>query len=197
MKLLQDFYAEYPVAVATMGRVPPVTDLPSLVAIRHLLPAFFLNRIAESGRAMGDYHCYGSYCEHDRSFAKVPWVTCRERRIALDARDGFHLTLLIREDMAGCWLSLNRGSLLHRQGVSPDAALASTQDACSRVLQLMEPPAGFVVGPIDLAASTPRGRHFEAGAAISRFYPAVLEISDAEFAADIHTLLECYHRIPD
>lgn len=196
MEALRDVHSEYRQTIEALRVVPLLTDLPCLVALRNILPAFFHRQIAASGRPHQDYRCFGSYCENDRAFAKVPWVACCHRDLAPAESGGFCIALLFREDMAGCWLSLNSGYAHYRQAIKADQAAQCPPIASTHVLsRLIAVPERFTIGPIDLAATTDFGRSYEAGAGVSRFYGAAQLPCEDELVKDFHDLLALYDRL--
>ncbi|MCJ2181021.1 MrcB family domain-containing protein [Novosphingobium album (ex Hu et al. 2023)] len=193
MKALEDILSGYRKTVSLLREVPFLTDIPCLIAARLILPGLLCHLVSESGRSRENYHCYGGYCEADRKFASMPWVACRVRNPTAKRQEGYVVGLMFREDMAGCWLSLNRGHEIYKQrrlGIQEDhdPGDAGTADLTS----IISVPAPWIAGPIDLAATTDLTRCHEAGAAISRYYDASQLPSEGEFQQAFLQLLDWY-----
>lgn len=196
MTPLREIYSGYRQTIAALREVPFLTDIPCLIAVRNLLPAFFWIQLSRSGRQADDYRCYGGYREPNGVFAKVPWVACRDRYLTPDVKDGYFVALLFREDMAGCWLSLNRGYMQFREAQSGDRSLpCPPQAGVCAFARLVAVPERFVIGPIDLGATTDFGRSYEIGAGISCFYAAENTPSEAELGADFLQFMDMYDRL--
>jgi 5-methylcytosine-specific restriction protein A len=196
MKPLHDIYSGYRQTAAELSCVPDLIDEPCLVAAKHVLPGFFLHQIEESGRGAGNYRCYGSYGEPYGPFADVPWIVCYKHSDLSTEKRAYVVAMLFRKDMTGCWLSLNQG---FTQGNEPQGihqvAGSEPLSGTSALTHLSAIPDQFVVGPIDLAATSTTGRRYEVGAGVSRFYSATAIPSETELAADFLQLLDLYDQI--
>ena len=198
MKPLQDVFSDYLKTVEALDSDPMITDLPCLVAIRHVLPGFFSSNIRESGRVYQQYQCFGGYTEPDLAFAKIPWIYCRDRCISSTIKDSFVIALLFREDFTGCWLSLSRGSAQYEDNFGLDSsARHQSQISTNALTRLIDIPVQFFVGPIDLGATTGFGMNHETGAGVSKFYSSALIPTEKAFAADFLHLLELYDRLAE
>lgn len=191
-----DVYSGYVQTAASLKRVPGAQSTPALGALKGSLPAYLLQQIGETGRDPEAFRCYGGYGEPNRTFAKVPWVAACKRSVARKVQEGYFIVLLFREDMAGCWLSLNQGYTQYQAAfVNDDMARRQSQVGARLLTRLIDIPAGFVEGPIDLVATTNLGRGYEAGAIVSRYYAAPDEPTEAAFSADFRRLLEILDRL--
>jgi len=123
----------------------------------------------------------------------MPRIVCRNRSSEGGRKAGYVIALVFREDMSGCWLSLNRGQEGYRQALlardfEPDAPDLGTGHF--KNLQVLPQP--WEVGPIDLVATTDFSRHHELGSAIARFYDAKKLPSEEEISSDFLQLLDWY-----
>ncbi|MBY3474088.1 DUF3578 domain-containing protein [Rhizobium laguerreae] len=192
MQLLNNIYAGYRASAKGLVRGNEVA--PALVAIKDHLPAFFHDQILATGRDDANYRCYGGFGEVNRNFAHIPWVACCRRNIARKVQDGYFVVLLFRQDMAGCWLSLNQGFTQYKEAfVDDQLARQQSRAGAQTLVRMIVPPEGFVIGPIDLGATSSLGRGYEAGAVISRYYAAGdPEIEQPRVEDDFRRLLALY-----
>lgn len=189
-------YLGYIPTAASLVTVPGIKSVPALVTIKDSLPNFLANQLAALGRNPEEYRCYGGYGEPNRTFAKVPWVACCRRSVTKSVKDGYFIVLLFREDMAGCWLSLNQGYTQYQKAFVNDAAARKqAQVGATALAHIIDVPAGYVVGPIELAASTSLGKGYESGAIISRYYSGDSEPTPEQLSDDFAKLMEIYDRL--
>ncbi len=193
MRALHDILSQYRETISCLQEVPYKHDIDCLISISHVLPGFLSHHLELNGKLSTDYHCFGSYCEADRNFARTPLVACRRRGTTKAKKGGYVVVLLFREDMAGCWLSINRGYEIYKRtmrGEQPvDCQIPLGANALPGLLTVPRP---WVMGPIDLGASTEFGRCHEAGAAISRYFDAAQLPEEADFAAAFLQMIEWY-----
>lgn len=114
-----------------------------------------------------------------------------KRSVSQKVQEGYFIVLLFREDMAGCWLSLNQGYTQYKAAFVNDGMARRQAQVGARILaHLIDIPPGFSEGPIDLVATTNLGRGYEAGAIVSRYYSAPNEPTEAALGSDFRRLLE-------
>lgn len=163
-------------------------------AIKKELPVFLQQQVSATKKSSLAYRCYGSFGEVNRNFAHIPWVACCRTDVAQNVMDGYFIVLLFRKDMTGCWLSLNQGFTQYRKNFGRNSqALRQAKLGAEILAQTVVIPEGFQRGPIELGAISALGRGYEAGAVISKFYPAANScLTELKFSEDFRTLLGIY-----
>ncbi|WP_080635872.1 MrcB family domain-containing protein [Rhizobium leguminosarum] len=194
MKLLDEVFAKYRNIANSLRSVPGESTEPALNALRRDLPLFLKTKIPPG--LQPSYRCYGGFGEPNRTFANVPWVAVCDRSVASSVRDGYFIVLLFRQDMAGCWLSLNQGFTQYKLAFRRDElARRQARNGAELLARMVEVPTGFVLGPIDLSATTDLGKGYEAGSVLSRFYGATEPLSEIELENDFVRLLDVYQKL--
>ncbi|MGY5801836.1 MrcB family domain-containing protein [Rhizobium sp. LEGMi12c] len=194
MKLLDEVFQDYRNIASALGSVPGMSAEPALTAIKHDLPLFFNARISPA--LQSSYRCYGGFGEPNRTFAKVPWVAVCHRSVAKSVKDGYFVVLLFRQDMAGCWLSLNQGFTQYKSAFRrDDLARRQARNGAELLAGMVDVPNGFTLGSIDLGATTDLGKGYESAAVLSRFYSASQPLPDRDFEDDFLQLLEAYDKL--
>lgn len=194
MKLFDEVFQNYRNIASTLGSVPGVSEEAALTAIKHDLPLFLSARISPA--LQSSYRCYGGFGEPNRTFAKVPWVAVCHRSVAKSVKDGYFVVLLFRQDMEGCWLSLNQGFTQYKDAFGRDDLARRQARVGAKVLAgMVDVPSGFTLGSIDLGATTALGKGYESGAILSRFYGASQPLPDSEFGHDFLQLFEAYDKL--
>ena len=164
--------------------------------IRVVLPDFFADALAQSGRAPNLYKVYGGHGQVNFFYAKVPWVAALRLEITDSTQRGYYVVLLFREDMQGCALSLNQGYTRFQQTFGTDEiALRKIYESAATAATYLTLPADFVRGQIDLAASSELGRGYENGAITSKIYRRGDGTTEAQLAADFVVLLNAYDEL--
>lgn len=195
MNLLDDVYGDYRATASSLVRVPGSSTATSYAAIKIGLPDFFRTELASRGLDKS-FRCYGGLGDTNWNFAKIPWVASCLRSITSSVSDGYFIVLLFREDMSGCWLSLNQGFTRYRKTFVTDAAARHQATIAAETLaRLINIPNSFVTGPISLGATTSLGKGYEAGAVLSRYYPATESLSDAELSIDFNSMVDIYGQL--
>jgi 5-methylcytosine-specific restriction protein A len=172
MQLLEDVFQGYHATIASGARVPPGNTSSDLAALRDGLPAYFAKVLRQLGRDPDDFHIYGGVGPRNFNFAKIPWVAICDGRVSSGAQYGYFVVLLFKEDLSGCYLSLNQGYTQYLEAFGTNTLalkqITRTADACAYFLN---PGDQYVSGAIDLAATLPMGRGYEKGAIVSGYYP--------------------------
>jgi len=181
-----------------IGKVPggiPEGAL-AIQAVCNDLPKFFAQGVEQAGERPLDYKCYGSCGQTNFSFSKVPWVACCRTNITRSVQRSYFIVLLFKEDMTGCYLTLNQGFTQYRN-IFPTADLSRQYAMVGARLinQLVDTPHNFEVGPIDLATTSGLGKGYEAGSVLSRYYDRNNPRIEGDVLNDFGQLLEIYDRL--
>jgi 5-methylcytosine-specific restriction protein A len=162
--------------------------------IKKILPSLMEECLISSARNVGDYRTYGSVGQINWQLAKIPWVACLKREVTKSTQVGFYIVLLFREDMDGCFLSLNQGYTQFDELWGSTVAQRKISQTAAIALSLLTPPPGFVTGQIDLKATSNLGRGYELGAIVSKEYFGNTP-SEPNFRSDLVTLLNLYDEL--
>ena len=98
--------------------------------------------------------------------------------------------------MSGFYLSLNQGySQFNETYGSDDVALKYVQKNADRLASVLDIPAVFEAGPVDLRATNALGRGYERGAIASRFYDGKSLLEQDQFKSDFAQMLALLDRL--
>lgn len=196
MEQLNAVYENYLETARPGQRVPGANASPDLRAIRRELPDLFTDQINQGGRAAQNYKVYGSVGQINFHHARIPWVGIFRREITTSAEHGYYIVLLFREDMNGCYLSLNQGYTQFKNAYGIDnLAARQVSLAANRLLDFIDVPPGFIEGRIDLGATRGLGIGYQNGAVVSKYYRREDAVDEAGFRGDLETLIEIYERL--
>lgn len=198
MRLLESVYSEHEATVGGSAKVSYAVPSQYIAAVRQGIPDLLHGLLEQGGRAKSDYRIYGSVGQVNFNWAKIPWVAVCKRSVTTSTEKGHYLVLLFRQDMAGCYLSLNQGYTQFRDAYGLDSlAQKQIQRSAAASAEYIDAPFPFISGPIDLGASHAMGKGYERGAIVSRFYPRTPSADAALFAAEFQTLLGFYDRLTE
>jgi 5-methylcytosine-specific restriction enzyme A len=198
MPLLENVYANYHATLATGARVGVANHSSDEVALRAGLPAFLEGLLGVAGWNVADYKIYGGIGQLNFHRALVPWVAICDRAVTTTTNEGYYVVLLFRQQMDGCFLSLNQGYTQFKRAFEIQSIarrqITRSAHACAEYL---DPPPQLITGPIDLGATHDMGKGYERGAIVSAYYPRGINEDDAQFAEDLATLMASYNRLTD
>lgn len=195
MQLLEDVYNNYHATLADGSRVGASNVTLDEIAIREGLPPHFRHVIASLGRDPDRYRIYGGLGQINFNRAKIPWVAICDREITTTTNEGYYIVLLFKQNMDGCYLSLNQGYTQFKRTYAAAAAarrhVARSAYACAEYL---DPPASMISGPIALGATHDMGQGYERGAIVSISYPRGSDVGSM-LGADLDALLNLHDRL--
>ena len=157
-----------------------------------MLPAFFADLLAQSGREL-DFAVEGSI--GIGNLASVPWVAIFNRAVTKTAQHGYYIVLLFSEDMKSCFLCLNQGITEIRETYGNQIAHAKMRGAALHAVQFLDVDPVAQIGPINLQARGHLGRGYEQGAIESYRYEAGSLPNELDVAANFRVLLGHYDRL--
>jgi 5-methylcytosine-specific restriction protein A len=196
MPQLEDVYANYPATLATGTRVSTANTTPDEIAIREGLPAFLADLLEATGRDRDAYKIYGGIGQLNWNRALVPWVAICNRAVTTTTNNGYYIVLLFRQEMDGCYPSLNQGYTQFKRAFELSSiALRQITRSAHACAEYLDPPADFITGPIDLGATHGMGKGYERGAIVSAHYARGVDEGDVRFAQDLASLLQFYDRL--
>lgn len=198
MQLLEDVYSGYLTTVASGEPASPARATPDIAAIWKGVPERFRVMLASAGHNPKEYKVYGGIGQVPFNWAKIPWVAICRRSITDSTTRGYYIVLLFRQDMAGCYLSLNQGFTQYKQAYGAQKIAEKQIARCAAVCaDYLGARAPFIIGPIDLAATHAMGKGYERGAIASRYFPRTPAVNEMEFEAAFTDLMEMYQRLDD
>ncbi len=125
---------------------------------------------------------------------RLPWVAIMDRRETTSTQSGVYVVLLFREDMTGAYLCFSQGVTEHEKTNDGDAvaALERRRDqvlmpVCTSLLNL-----GFVKDLMELRSDNARGKLYETGTAVHKFYSKDNIPPDQVIESDLTDLLTSY-----
>lgn len=168
---------------------PAKTD-PLFIAIERDLPASVDDLVGDPS-----YKVEGSAGAGE--WAQVVWVSVFDRVITETARRGFYLVYLFDPDGAGVYLSLNQATTEIREQVSGNRYRTVLADTARRDVGLLaaEDTDGLIAGEIDLKATTPLAKGYEAGNILAVRYDAAGLPSEGDFEDDLTRMLLLYQSL--
>ncbi len=197
MESMQAVLGGYAAARARYVRVPDLGDNsdPAIKAVRIDLLALFRS-VVESRPNKERYKVSASVGEYPLNMAAIPWVAAFRTDVTTGARKGYYVVLLFSEDGASAVLSLNQGFHSFLQEYKPIAAAERKARAVANfAASILDAPAGFERGEIDLKASGGLGQGYQRGAILSKVYLAPATFSEDQFRSDVKAALDAYDEL--
>lgn len=193
MSLLSNVYQNYAQTLGIYPKVDSSNRTPDEKAIRLDLPAFFRGELNRLGREEENYKIYGGIGQLNFNRALIPWVAICDREITTTTNRGYYVVLLFKQDMSGCYLSLNQGYNQFAKLYGPAGVakryIARSANICAQYLNLDPGP---LVGPIDLGATHDMGRGYETAAIASMEFADSVSEQDLEFRNAFASLIGHY-----
>jgi 5-methylcytosine-specific restriction protein A len=174
-KVFKDYLAnseEMVAGVKTRRRLQSGQVLAIDTIITHELPRLIETLVSSLGRDIEKYRIYGSVGQINWTLAYIPWVGLLRRDITTSTERGYYVVLLFSQDMQECFLSLNQGFTQFRKMFGNKIGLKKVSQVAELAAKTLHVPPGFVVGALDLSATTSLGQGYERAAIISRRYGA-------------------------
>lgn len=174
--------------VRTGGAVPS-----SVVLLETALTTWIRSSISERGE---NYLVRGSAGQINRRFTLIPYITILRPEITLSPNKGLYIVLLFHQELDCVWLSLNQGFQQFNERFGLRGARTALVRASSLFSLALSAIPGFQSGSIDLGASYPFGKGYEAGAIVSKRYelPPVADIAE-QLQYDLNRLLDLYDSV--
>jgi 5-methylcytosine-specific restriction enzyme A len=165
----------------------------SVVLLEMTLTAWIRSCIEERG---GNYQVRGTAGQVNRRFTLIPYITILRPEITLSPNKGLYIVLLFHQELDCVWLSLNQGFQQFSDRYGLRGARTALANASNLLSLALSPIPGFQAGPIDLGASYPFGKGYEAGAIVSKRYelPPATDIAE-QLRTDLNRLLDLYDSV--
>src|SRR5206468_3798298 len=91
--------------------------------------------------------------------------------VTTTTNEGYYVVLLFRQEMDGCFLSLNQGYTQFKRAFEiPSIARRQITRSAHACAEYLDPTPGLITGPISLGATHDMGRGYERGAIVSAHY---------------------------
>ncbi len=131
------------------------------------------------------------------NWANVPWLSILNPRITTSTQSGVYPVYLFKADGSGVYLSLNQGTTTPTKKFGKGEAIRLASQLSKDLLRVEPSLQHWIVGAIDLAASTPLGKSYESPNISAIYYPADSIPEDDVLEHDLKTMLYLYRDLEE
>ena len=132
------------------------------------------------------------------NWLKIPWIALFDDRVTRSAQSGIYFVLLISEDLARVYLTLNQGAteVKKTHGLAgARTVLAQTASHCREFLQKLDISLLSLENDVDLHTEHKNSKLYEVGAIAHALHEPIEGMSDQEVEQQLEQLLSAYEAV--
>ncbi len=131
------------------------------------------------------------------NWANVAWLSILNPEITDTTQDGIYPVYLFKADGSGVYLSLNQGTTNPAKSLGKKGTVEQANKISQSLLESIDGLKSWGERSINLAATTPLGKSYEASNVVAKYYPSNSIPDDDILKKDLLDLLAFYEKTPD